>query len=161
MKTAKTLFATLFILVAAISFQSCGSSNDDSQELFITFTIDGQTIDVRGDARVITASTGSDLSINGSNGLDPSDSGYISIALLLPDGTVSSGTYDFAGTPFDNSDYECSMTIGQTPFQQLTTGSITITSNSGDFIEGTFSGTRVENGNTTITITNGSFRAFN
>jgi len=160
MRTAKKLFALLFILATTISFQSCSDSSDgEVQELFISFTINGESIDIRGDARVASASGGTDLSINGNNGLDPTDAGYVSISLQLPDGSVSTGTFDFSGTPFTPGDYECVLTVGQDSFLFLTTGSVTITGRTADEITGTFSGTRVENGNTTITITNGSFRA--
>ncbi|WP_313806827.1 hypothetical protein [Flavobacterium sp.] len=114
-----------------------------------SFTMDSNA----DDSKLITIMENSETNqvmVNGNNGTLTSDAGLYVIAFPK---NVTPGTYNLAtDTGFTaglgNSDSE--------PEYNLTSGSITITSHSGNTVSGTFSYT-VNNGVQTVNITNGSF----
>jgi len=161
MKRVKTILAVLVITTGIFTVQSCSSDNEETtgtNDLFITFTLNGEEIDIRGDARVASAFSGVNLSINGNNNLPLTDPNYIRIALLIPDKNVEPGTYPFSGDVFTSGLYHCRIIVKGSTIQSLNSGNLVITSNTNKTIDGTFSGSATI-GNETYAVTNGSFRA--
>jgi hypothetical protein len=165
MKFLKTFFTLAFTLLLIFTTASCSSDDDNdnsgSGETFISFNLNGTDYNFNGGFNVISAFSGElKVAINGNDQLDESDPNNVDLAIFLPDYTVSSGTFPIANTPFDGDDYDISFTIGSQSFLGLTSGTVTITSNQNGLIEGSFEGVRVEDdGTTSLTVTDGSFRA--
>lgn len=149
--TMKKIFGllTLFtLLLAGCSSDSGGSS--EGSGTFIKFTVNGQNYNYEPE----TISSNKTL-IQGYAG---SDTTLKRISLWLPN-DVSTGTYSVTDTPSDLDTYNAAYSSeGESINMDATSGTITITSITEDYIVGTFSFSG-DNGGSTLTITNGQFKA--
>lgn len=127
------------------------SSNDSGGDTYIRFTVNGQNYDYNPETLVSLTTN-----INGSEGVDDT---YKYISLTLPN-DYSEGTYSFVlPDPSDVDSYNAYYeSEGEMIYVDANTGSITITSVDANYVSGTFSFSG-DNGGSTVSITNGSFRA--
>ena len=143
-------------LVLAV-FASCSSDDDSStpenQDTYIRFTANGTEYDFPTPAIAQSAN----VSINGNqstNGVITED-----ISIWLPIG-FTTGTFQLTGGFSEPGDYKVfydSVDIGIQSFAP-TSGEVTISSITNDFIEGSFNFSGEQNG-ISITVTNGTFRS--
>ena len=146
------------LIIFSVSFTSC-SSDDDSgsvdEDTFIRFSIDGT------DYNFINIATAESLviTLNGNNGEGFSNVGDTQLSLWIPLG-AETGTYDVEDS------FEASHQISFTSdpinfsFDFAESGSITLTQTTGEYYEGTFTATITNDDDVSITLENGSFRAF-
>lgn len=157
MKTIKsTLIA--FLAITTLALQSCSkddSENEGSSDTYVRFTLDGTDYDFKD----IASATSLSLTLTGTEG-DIDSGEYSSLGIFLPLAPTE-GTYDVTDF-FGSGDHKITLTSESLDinFSFAESGSITITSASGEFIEGTFSGI-VTSDNVDFTITNGSFKGYN
>lgn len=154
MEKIKYLLVCVLLL---ITVTSCSSDDDSStpenQETYIRFTANGMDYDFPTPA--IAQST--NVSINGNqstNGVITED-----ISIWLPIG-FTTGTFQLTGGFSEPGDYKIfydSEDIGIQSFAP-STGEVTISSITNDFIEGSFNFSGEQNG-TIISVTNGTFRS--
>lgn len=144
----------LLLILLSFGITSCSSddSNNNQGGLYLRFTYNGQNYDY--EPETITSLV---TSINGTEGVDAT---YKFLSLTLPN-DVTEGTYSI--TSPDPSDLEAFNAYynseGDAVDFDASSGTITITNIDSEYITGTFSFSGDNNG-TTITITNGSFRAY-
>ncbi|WP_291119103.1 DUF6252 family protein [Flavobacterium sp. UBA6135] len=153
MKTKIKFFALPFLALLVL-FAGCSSDDSKSADnLFIKFTHNGVQYNF------IDPYTSTSLSKN-IRYFEGSDDSFVDISLWMP--LVSQvGTFVVTDTPSDVESYNASFSLGQDLNLDATSGSITITSVSSEYIQGTFtfSGTSFEGEE--VVVTNGSFRAYN
>lgn len=141
------ILCTLFLTGCS----SDDSSNDSDGDTYIRFTVNGQNYDYNPET-IVSLIT----SINGNEGVDDT---YKYISLTLPN-NYTEGTYSFVlPDPNDVESYNAYYeSEGENIYVDASSGSITITSVEAEYVSGTFSFSG-DNGGSTISITNGSFRA--
>ncbi|MDP2159137.1 MAG: hypothetical protein Q8K02_01535 [Flavobacterium sp.] len=154
--TKKIKFFAIPLVVLLFSvFTGCSSddSSNSNSSLFIKFTHNG--IQYNFEDPFTTTSLSKNIRY-----FEGSDETFIDISLWMP--LVSTtGTFNITDSPSDVSTYNASFTLGDDLDVDADSGTITITSVSSDYIQGTFSfsGTTFEG--TPVSVTNGSFRAAN
>ncbi|CAM1340136.1 hypothetical protein [Tenacibaculum amylolyticum] len=153
MKVFKTLFIALsFVFV----FQSCSSGDGDTPDsgTYIRFTVNGVDYEF---VNIITAESNA-ITLNGNNGPALTDPGDTGMGIWFPL-DIEVGTFEVNSNILNGSPHKISFTSESLgfDFNFANSGTVTVTSVSGDYFEGTFSGT-VTVGDNTATITNGSFR---
>lgn len=155
------MYSRLVILFISLVLVSCSSSDDsdsdsNNPETFIRYTANGTDYEY-----VDIATVGSlNLTLNGQIGLEE-DSDYSFISIWFPL-NISEGTYPFSGDFFDDGDYKLNLDSNELDVVSgwSSTGNVTITTISSEYIEGTFTGS-VQNGNNeTVSIENGEFKAY-
>jgi len=157
MKISKKLLLVSLILTL-ITF-SCTKTTEDNpsivDELFIKYTANG--VDYKY-TDPVTASS-SNMTINGQIANSATDTDYSKISLWFPLG-ITTGTFDFTGDVFTDGDYKLKLISNPLNIDGwATSGSVTITSISSEFIEGSFTAT-VSEDSSTVSITSGEFKAY-
>lgn len=145
----KKVARILTVIILSLSIYSCSSDNetesDSSNEIFVKFTANGQEFNFVDPISIGSAG----ISINGQI-----DTGT-SVTIWMPS-SLSEGTFNFSGDFFEEGDYKLNVESSALEIDGWSeTGSVTITSITSEYIEGTFSGNIGGKA-----ITNGSFRAF-
>ena len=153
----------LLLVLFSLSFAACSSDDDSSgnggnnqdDELYIRFTVNGQSYDF--EPATITS-----LQKHIMGDEDVNDV-YTRISLWMPvNPTLGSHaiTDDFPSD--DNLDtlYNAEVWLGDDTIE-ATSGTLIITELDEEYIKGTFSFTGTNENGQTVTITNGSFRAYN
>lgn len=150
---------TFYSILLSFALFSC--SDDDSpsggSDTYVRFNANGTDYDFASPS-IIQVDGSTTMTINGNDALT---NGTITenIQIILP-ANLSTGSGDVTGGILDPGDYKIIYTSEDLNIDRLapTTGSINVTSISSEYIEGTFSFSG-EQGGTTVTVTNGSFRS--
>ena len=142
-------------MMAMLLLVSC-SKNDDSNDnsnddVYIKFTVNGQNYNYNPATGISLKTT-----FNGGEGVDNT---YKFINLSLPN-DYATGTYDIVlSDPNDLTTYNAYYeSVGDNIDFEADSGTITITSIGSEYVTGTFNFSGDNNG-TTVSVTNGSFRA--
>ncbi len=149
-------YLLVYLMVFGTFLQSCSSddSNDGLSDTYIRFTIDGTAYDFKD---IITAESLA-ITLNGNNGEGLTNVGDTQISIYLPL-VIEIGSFDIDPGAFDG-DYKVAFSSEPLgfDFDFAEAGNITITSISGDYIEGTFTATITSANDETITLANGTFK---
>ena len=144
----------IILTFTVLLFNSCSSDDNSSSSdnIFITFKANGETFNFTN-----PATAGSlNITINDQSGNDDTASDYSFVSIWFPT-TIATGTFDFTGSSLSDGDYKLKFESNALNIDSWSeSGSVTITSATSDFIEGTFTG-EIDG----VTITEGEFRAFN
>lgn len=138
----------IFVLFACSSDDN-GSANNGSNDIFITFKVDGTTYNMEP----YTAAS-LQIEIGANQGMDAN---HRAISLLMPI-DYTPGSHPITDS-WDEDAYTASFTIGDKTADAIS-GTLVITAISSNFIEGTFHFTAEDWEGTTYNITDGSFRAY-
>lgn len=151
----KKILSLTIVLFTLLSCSSDDGDNSITPETFIKFSINGTNYEFTD---IITAESGM-ITINGNNGAGLTDPGDTQIALWLPL-ALENGTFSVEDS-FDAT-HQISFTSESLnfDFDFAESGSITLSQTTGEYIEGTFTATVTNSDDTTITITNGQFKAY-
>ena len=146
----KKLFALLTVFTLILT--GCSSDSEGSEtEIYLKFKVNGQNYNF--DPETLTSMK---KLVRGDQG---GDNEYKSISLWMPE-EVTEGTYSFSDTPSDLETFNASYSsAGEDIYIDATSGTITITSVTDDYVKGTFSFSG-DNEGTTVNVTNGEFKAF-
>jgi len=163
-KLMKTIFKTITVLLIFLLTYSCGSDDSSStspsaNDNFIRANVDGIAYEVTGSALHANIDEGYGLDIDSRNSSGTGMDFYI-----IGDGSV--GTYNFSTanvTTQGRLNYRLSGENFTTGFCSVSNGTLTITSKTGNTIEGTFSfmGSSMSEScatPSTKTVTNGTFK---
>lgn len=151
----KKILSLAIVLFTLLSCSSDDGNNSSTPETFINFTINGTNYEFRD---ILTAESGM-ITVNGNNGVGLTNPGDTQITLWLPL-ALENGTFSVEDS------FEATHQISFTSeslnfdFDFAESGSITLTQTTGEFIQGTFTATVTNSDDTTITITNGQFKAY-
>lgn len=149
MKKIIGLLTVLTLILVGCSSDSEGSSNNN-YETYIKFKINGQSYNYEPETIVSLKTL-----VHGYTG---NDNTLKRISLWMPN-EIKKGTFTITDTPSDEDTYNASYTSeDESIYIDGTSGTITITSVSDDYIKGTFSFNGSNEG-TTVNITNGEFKA--
>lgn len=151
----KKILSLAIVLFTLLSCSSDDGNNSSTPETFIKFSINGTNYEFTD---ILTAESGM-ITVNGNNGVGLTNPGDTQITLWLPL-ALENGTFSVEDS------FEATHQISFTSeslnfdFDFAESGSITLTQTTGDFIQGTFTATVTNSDDTTITITNGQFKAY-
>lgn len=152
----KALFLSLLIAFVSLSC-SKESENDSSEtgEIFIKHTVSGVEYKYTNPVSAESAN----VTINGSIANSSTDADYSRISIWFPLG-MTTGTFDFTGDVFAEGDYKLKLESNPLNIDGwATSGSVTISSISADYIVGNYTAIVTEDA-FTINLTNGEFRAY-
>ncbi|WP_136668685.1 DUF6252 family protein [Flavobacterium sp. H122] len=148
MKKIIGLLAIFTLILSGCSSDGDGSDNNSST--YIKFKVNGQSYNYEPET-IVSLKTLVDGYTGNGNTLKR-------ISLWMPN-EVATGTYPITDTPSDVETYNASYSSeGESIYIDGTSGTITITSVTDDYIKGTFSFSG-DNEGATVNITNGEFKA--
>lgn len=152
----KTIKFCLILCLTALTFTSCDSDDSEdggTQSTYIRFSI----ANVDYDFKDIISAASLSLTLNGNNGEGITNPGDTQISIFFPVEPVL-GSFDVEGA--FQGDYRVSFSSESMgfDFDFAESGNITVTEITDDFIIGTFSAMITSEDDTSITITNGTFK---
>lgn len=145
----KKLFGLLAVFTLILT--GCSSDSEGSESgTYLKFKVNGQSYNYDPETLISLKRL-----VRGDQGADAT---YKSISLWMPE-EVTEGTYSFTDTPSQLDTFNASYSSeGEAVYIDATSGTITITSVTDDYVKGTFSFSG-DNEGTTVNVTNGEFRA--
>jgi hypothetical protein len=154
----KNLFY-LFVIVFTVSLSSCSSDDDSSatndEGLYVRFTLNGVQKEYIDPATITSLRK---LIVGDNQG----SADYERISLWMP-AEIGAGTFNITGDTATDENlttlYSANIWIGEEVID-ASTGTLIITELDDEYVKGTFSFSGTNDEGTSVTVTNGTFRAY-